>query len=168
MTEEQTKSTTEHVPDKAAIRAELEQVRVDYHVLLDSLSESDWKAESANPAWKVGTLMWHLGRGMEFFSEAVELCRKGKAPNPPAFLVNFGNMLQTRFGARGATRASASAKYDVAHTALLAALDGVQQDEWQKGVTVYGMDYTIESAFRGAKVHFDEHQADVLKGLGRA
>jgi hypothetical protein len=156
------------VPDKAVIRAELDQVRTDYHELLGSLSGSDWNAKSANPAWKVGQLMWHLGMGAEFFSQAIGQCRRGKAPNPPRFLVDAGNVFLTRFGARRATPESVSGKYDAAHAALLGLLDGVQDDEWQKGVTTYGTPYTIESAFNGVKAHFEEHQADILKGLGRA
>lgn len=165
MTEE---STTAEKPTRESVRAELEATRTAYHELLSSISAEDWNRRSANGAWRVGQLMWHLGRGMEFFSEAVAYCRKGKAPNPPAFLVDRVNVLLTRFGARGATPESVSEKYDAAHAALLTVLDGVQDDEWQKGVTVFASPYTVESAFRGAKGHFEEHRADVLKGLGRA
>jgi hypothetical protein len=168
MTDESPGAGSDGVPDRAAIRAELEQVRADYHELLGSLSESDWKTKSANPAWKVGQLMWHLGFGMDFFSQAVPQCRRGKAPNPPGFLIDPVNNLMTRFMSRGATPESVSEKYDAAHATLLALLDEIQDDEWQKGVTTYGTWYTVESAFHGPRVHFEEHQADILQGLGRA
>ena len=89
-------------PSKAALTAGLEETRRHYHELLDSLSEEDWKRKSANASWTVGQLMWHLGRGMEFFSQNVEMCRKGKAPNPPAWIVNPANVFITRIGSRGA------------------------------------------------------------------
>ncbi len=158
---------TQATPDKASIRAELDQTHAAYHELLGSLSEEDWRARSANPAWRVGQLMWHVVRGMEFFSEAVGQCRRGKAPNPPAFLVNIGNVVLTRLGSRGATPGSVAQKYDAAHAALLTCLDGVKDDEWQLSVTSYGTFHTIESTFGSVAEHYEEHQADILKGLGR-
>jgi hypothetical protein len=154
-------------PDRQAIRAGLESTRAAFHALLDSLSEADWKKQSANPSWAVGTLMWHLGRGMEFFPQAVDWCRKGKGPNPPAFLIGPGNMLQTRFGSRGATPQSAREKYDAGHAKLLLALDSIGDDEWSKSARVYQNDYTIASIFPEVAEHFREHEADILKGLGR-
>lgn len=154
--------------DRNALRTDIEAVRTEYLALLDSLSADDWKAKSANLAWTVGTLMWHMGRGTEFLSQAVAFCRKGKAPNPPQFLVNPVNSLLNRFGSRGATPEAARAKYEGGHTALLSLLDSVQDGEWAKGAKIYGSDYTIESVFRTARSHWDEHKADILKGLGRA
>jgi hypothetical protein len=167
MTDAETAGSTATAVDREAIRKEIEDIRTAYHELLTSLSDEDWKKKSANQAWSVGQLMWHLGRGMEFFSQNVGYCRKGKAPNPPAFLIDAGNMLLTRFGSRGATPQSVAEKYDTAHAALLACLDSVQDDEWQKGVKAFGNSFTIESTFRTVKGHFEEHQADILKGLGR-
>jgi hypothetical protein len=164
MTGDQTTGTR----DKAAIRTELEQIRSDYHSLLDSLSEGDWKAKSANPSWNVGQLMWHLGFGMEFFSQSVGYCRKGKGPNPPSFMIDIGNLFLTRFGSRGASPTSCGKKFDAAHQALLEALDGVQDGEWERSARIYGDVYTIESSFQGPGEHFGEHRADILKGLGRA
>ena len=167
MTEEPIAESTTSAPDSAAIRSEIEQVRADYHELLGSLSADDWKKKSANAAWSVGQLMWHLGRGVEFFPQAVAFCRKGKAPNPPMWIVNPVNVLITRWGSRGATPQSVAAKYDEANTALLTCLDTIQADDWGKSVTAYGTHFTIESTFRSAREHFSEHEADILKGLGR-
>jgi uncharacterized protein (TIGR03083 family) len=153
--------------DRQALREELESTRRAFHELLASLSEEDWRQKSANPAWSVGQLMWHLGRGMEFFPEAVQSCRKGSGPNPPAFLVGPGNVLLTRWGSRGANPESVAEKYDRAHDELLSCLDGVADDEWSKTARIYGNDYTIESTFHEVAVHYREHEADILRGLGR-
>ncbi len=153
--------------DRAAVRADIEAVRSEYNSLLDSLSADDWKTKTANPAWTVGNLMWHLGFGAEFFSQAIGYCRKGKGPNPPQFLIDPANRLITLFRSRGATPESVRTQYDKATNALLALLDGVKDDEWQKTTKIYGAAYTIESACRGPREHWDEHKADILKGLGR-
>ena len=154
-------------PDRQAIRDEIKATRTAFHELLDSLSDEDWKKKSANPAWSVGQLMWHLGRGMEFFPQGIEHCRKGRGPNPPSFLIGPGNVLLTRFGSRGATPASAREKYDRGHEALLACLESVGDDEWGKSARIYGSDYTIESTFGEVAEHYREHELDILKGLGR-
>lgn len=166
MTSEPT--TPAATPDREALRTELEATRAGFHRLLDSLSAEDWGQKSANPAWSVGQLMWHLGFGMEFFPRAIEYCRKGKGPNPPEFLIGIGNVFLTRFGSRGATPQSAREKYNAAHDELIGLLDSVGDDEWSKGARVYHNDYTIASLFPEATIHFREHEADILKGLGRA
>jgi uncharacterized protein (TIGR03083 family) len=155
-------------PTREALRSELEATRSQYHELLNSLSNEDWNKKSGNPAWNVRQLMWHLARGTEFVSETVGQCRQGKAPNPPAFLIDTGNSLLTRWGSRGATPESVATKYEAGHAALVAVLDTVQNDEWQKGVTAYGRPFTIESSFRTVTEHFQEHEADIKKGLGRS
>ena len=154
-------------PDRQLIRTEIQSIRAAFNDLLDSLTADDWKKKSANPAWSIGQLMWHVGRGMEFFPQAIENCRKGKGPNPPAFLIGPGNVLLTRLGSRGVTPESAREKYTRAHEALLACLDGIQDGEWSKGARIYGNDYTIASTFGEVAEHFREHEADILKGLGR-
>lgn len=154
-------------PDRSALHAEIESARKDFHELLASLSDEDWRKKSANRAWSVGQLMWHMAWGLEFTPKAVGYCRKGKGPNPPSWLVGPGNMLITRFGSRGAKPESIAEKYDQGHAAILQTLEGVGDDEWHKGARAYGIDYTIESLFREVAVHFREHETDIMKGLGR-
>ena len=170
MTDAETASSTaaQPAPDREAIRAELEATKAGYHELLASLSEEDWKKKSANPAWSVGQLMWHLAWAMGYFPGSVERCRTGKGMNPPSWLMDPVNTLITRLGSRSATSESVGDKYDQAHALLLASLDGVQDDEWQKGVKSFGAYNTVETIFSQASKHFEEHRADILKGLGRA
>ena len=161
-------TTLESHPDKAAIKAELEATRSAFHELLASLSAEDWKKKSANPAWRVGQLMWHIPWGAKFYPRGVEECRKGKGMNPPQWLTNPLNSLMTRFGSRNASPEVVAKEYDRAHEAILASLDTVKDDEWQKGATSFGVYNTIESTFHSVSEHFKEHQADILTGLGRA
>ena len=80
------------------------------------------------------------------------------------------NKLITRIGSRGATPQSVLEKYDVNHARILACLDGVRDDEWEKGVKplgAFGAYKTIESVFHSVSMHFREHEADILYGLKR-
>jgi hypothetical protein len=158
---------TTKIPDKEAVRAELEETRRRYHELLQSLSPEDMKKPSANRAWKVGQLMWHLGFGLNFIAGSVDQCRKGKGQNPPQALSDFVNIWITRIGSRGATPEKVAAKYDAAHKKAIAALDTVKDDDWAKGSRQFGTYYTVETTFQTAKSHFEEHRGDILKGLGR-
>ncbi|HEV8573350.1 MAG TPA: DinB family protein [Dehalococcoidia bacterium] len=155
-------------PIRGAIRADLESTRSQYHELLSSLSDEDWNKKSANPSWNVRQLMWHLAWAGGFTPQGVESCRKGKGFNPPNWIADRVNTLWTRTGARGATRQSVGEKYDAEHEKVLASLDTVRDDEWQKSARVFGRDLTIEKTFRDMMEHFKEHEADIKKGLGRA
>ena len=152
---------------REAIRAELKTTRDAYHELLNSLSPDDWKKKSGNPAWSVGQLMWHIAWGDNFAPQAVASCKRGRGLNPPQFIGNTVNMLITRLGAGRATPQSVADKYDATHTAILAVLDKVKEGEWDKGAKIFGEFFTVESVLRSPVSHFKEHEADVLKGLGR-
>ena len=155
-------------PTKDAIRTELESTRSQYHDLQNSLSEEDWNKKSGNPSWNVRQLMWHLAWANAYTMQGVESCRKGKGTNPPNWIADFGNTWITRIGSRGATPESVGEKYDESHAKMLAALEGVSEDEWQKGARVFNQDVTIEKIFRDIPEHFKEHEADIKKGMGRA
>ncbi len=170
MTDTEPSGAATSAVDRNAIRAELEATRARYHELLNSLSDEDWKKKSANPAWRVDQLMWHLAWALGYFPKGVDQCRKGNANNTPAWITNPLNMLITRIGSRGATPAKVAQQYDSNQTAVLACLDGIQDDEWQKRgkpLGAFGEEKTVESVFRSITSHFKEHEADIGKGLGR-
>jgi uncharacterized damage-inducible protein DinB len=167
MTDTAPAGSTQSAPDREAIRADLEATRTGYHDLLASLSDEDWKKKSANPAWNVRQLMWHLAWGNGFIPDGVKSCKNEKGFNPPQAIADFGNTWWTRFGSRSATPKSVAEKYDETHGDIIATLDGVQDDEWSKGTKTFGEYHTVESMLRSAVSHFKEHQADILKGLRR-
>jgi hypothetical protein len=167
MTDHAPAEETAGSPRRAAIRAELEATRAAYHDLLRSLSPEDWNKKSGNPAWSVGQLMWHIAWGDGFAARGAADCKRGRGLNPPEFITNTVNTLITRWGARRATPQSVAEKYDAAHAAVLAALDEAKEDEWEKGAKMFGHFETVESVLRSPVSHFQEHEADVLKGLGR-
>lgn len=159
---------TETRVDREQLRAGLLDAQRAYHALLASLSDADWRAKSANPAWSVGQLMWHLALGTGFIASEAEAIRAGKGRNPPQFLVNPVNVLWTRLGSRGATPTSVAEKYDAGMTRLLAAFDGVRDDEWGRGARRYGHVRTLAMEFQAAVDHVAEHGAQVREGIGRA
>jgi hypothetical protein len=167
MTDAETGGAPAASPTREAIRAELETTRTQYHELLNSLSDEDWKRRSGNEGWAAGQVLWHIAWGAGYFPQGVEACRKGKARNPPPWLMNPANFLITRIGSRRATPASVAAKYDAAHAAILACLDGVKDDEWQLGVKSFGRFTTIEGTVERFNDHFREHEAEIKRGLGR-
>ncbi len=167
MTEAQSTAASDSQAKRDTIRAELKTTRDAYHELLRSLSPEDWKKKTGNPAWSVGQLMWHIAWGDNFAPQAVASCKRGRGLNPPQFISNTVNMLITRLGAGRATPQSVADKYDATHTAILAVLDKVKEGEWDMGAKIFGEFFTVESVLRSPVSHFKEHEADVLKGLGR-
>lgn len=165
MTEEAT--TAANIPDREAIRAELEETKTAYHQLLESLGPEDWNKKTANSSWNVRQLMWHIAWGNSVTAQSVDRCRRGKGLNIPEAIANPLNALWTRINSRNATPDSVAKQYDGVHDKILACLDTINDDDWHKGARLFGSDMTVESCFHEAKTHFDEHNADILKGLGR-
>jgi len=166
----QKNQTTSRIPDREAIRQELDATRQAYHGLVKSISPDEWTKKTANPGWRIGQILWHLAWGAAFFPKGVEQCRKGKARNPPTWIMNPVNKLITRIGSRGATPQRVLEKYDANHARILDCLDGVQHDEWNKGVKplgAFGVYKTVESVIHSVTFHFKEHETDILQGLGR-
>jgi hypothetical protein len=167
MTDAESTGTSDSEGKRDAIRAELKTTRDAYRELLNSLSPEDWNKKSSNPAWSVGQLMWHIAWGDGFAPRGVDDCKKGRGLNPPQFITNTVNMLATRWGARRATPQSVAEKYESVHADILSKLDEVGDDDWAKGTKMFGEVHTVESVLRSPVTHFKEHEADILKGLGR-
>lgn len=150
------------------VRQKLEQTHAGYHELLATLSADDFKKKSANEAWTVGQLMWHVAWGSTYVASGVERARTGKDLSfPPRGIFDTLNPFVTRFGARGATSESVGKKYDEAYAKALAALDTVKDDEWDKGFKRLGDFLTVKDVYAENAAHFEEHRTDILKGLGR-
>jgi hypothetical protein len=153
---------------REAIRAELEATRAAYHDLLARLSEADWGQPSANPAGTVGAVMAQVAETLAAVPRSVALARAGQNFSPPRGPTNAINTRLTRTMANRHTRATVGTRYDEGHAALLAALDGVADDEWERGATILGQYQTVADVFRSVKTHFDEQAATVAKALGQA
>jgi hypothetical protein len=160
--------TTETAAIRDSLRDDLERARTQYIDLLDSLAPADWERTSANPAWNVRQLMWHMAWSLGMMPRGLAQLRKERGLNPPASLLNGVNTWITRVGARKATPASVRQKYEAAHESALIALESVADGDWGKGARVFGEQRTVESTFRAMREHVEEHVADIRRGLGRA
>lgn len=154
---------------KDQLRAELEETRQAYHALLAEVTEENWDLPSANPAWTLGEMLYHITIATQNIPLDVALIRRVPwLPNPPLDFLNALNGPLTRRGARHYPRAALAEKFDRDHAALLALLETVQEDEWTKGRTYQSYDpplldgfVTLETLFHYQKFHFDEHAKDI-------
>lgn len=83
-------------------------------------------------------------------------------------MFDFLNPWLTRWGSRGITRESVGKLYDDVTAKALAALDTVQDTDWERSAKITGQVQTVEHHFKMPAVHFAEHKADILKNLGRS
>jgi hypothetical protein len=153
------------VPDKQAIRAEIEATRRAYHDLLASLSPGDWSRRSGNPDLTIKELMWHMAWSMTWMASSLDAVKTGKSLRLPSFLIEPGRKLAMRWLARRATPESAARKYDEGHDALLAGLEAVRDDEWSLSAMRFGEVRTVMWFIGQPQRHFAEHAADVRAAL---
>jgi hypothetical protein len=153
---------------RETLRAELEATRIAYHQLLETLTDEDWERQSGNTRLTVGELMSHLAVDVGFMTRMVEWAIAGRSVDPPRWLFAWLNPIRARWGARRATRHTVGAAYDRGHAALCAVLDRIQDDEWEKAAVFLGRYTTVAGVFRLPDKHFEQHAADIERGLGRA
>lgn len=154
------------LPDRTALRAQLEETRAAFHALLESLTEEAWQRNTATTAWTVCEVTTHLADALARLPEAIAQVRQGRNYlNPPAFLhglIHPINRWLVHWSARGQTRERVLSRYDTAQSALLATLEGIQDDEWGRGAQCYGDGYkTILDLCVLPIRHFQEHAAQM-------
>jgi hypothetical protein len=157
------------VPDREEIRAALEAERRGFLELLDSLSDGDWRRKRPGGTWTVGELMTHVMLAQEYVIKELASGRKGKNFwKLPPYIFNPIRIGSARLSNRTVSRRAIRSRFDAASEAILAALDTVKDDEWQKGAYFYDEGYwTVERIFRLQPLHFIEHAEEIKKILGR-
>lgn len=155
------------MPDKQAIRDELQATQRAYHELLAALSPDDWRRQSGNPEMTIKELMWHIAWSTGWMAGSIDAVKSGKSFSPPAFIVEPGRKLAMRWLARRATPESAAQKFDESYATLLAKLDTIGDDEWQREANRFGETRSVEWYFRHVPEHFQEHATDVRAALTR-
>ena len=149
------------MPDKDAIRSELEATRAAYHELLRSLSHDDWSRRGGNPEMTVKELMWHVAWATGWMASSVDAVKSGKSTRIPSFLVEPGRKVAMRWLARGATPERAAQKYDEAHATLLSRLGSIRDDGWSCEASRFGEVRSVAWYFGHVREHFEEHAQDV-------
>ena len=158
-------------PDRAAIRTEIVAMQSAYRDLVGRIGDAQWKLRSGNPAWTCGQLAWHMATGAGFIAGQIDGARKGKALNPPSFLMPViykVSELRVKIASRKATRESVLADFDAGTARLLGVLDSVADAELSVSATALGETRTIAQMFRMTTEHFAEHAPEIQTAIGAA
>jgi hypothetical protein len=161
-----TSTTSTAIPDRTVLRRQLEETRCAFHAVVEQLSDADWHQKASSTAWTIGEVLTHLVYSLAHTPEAIEHVRQEKNyHNPPSFLSWLGHLINRRLAqqsARSQTRTSILARYDKAHTAMLATVEGMRDDEWGRGAYCFGAGYkTILDLCQMLPGHFQEHAAQI-------
>jgi uncharacterized damage-inducible protein DinB len=158
-----------------ALAAEPEATRQAFYAIVATLSPADWTRPSANPAWTIGEVLWHITGYLFLIPQQLIWLQTGTFPDlahQSAEDLNRGNVRQTRAEAQHQTVTSIIQAYEAGHAATLAALQSVRGDQWRIGVRMPDMgssftgEYrTIEALFRYHARHFAEHVAQIPTGI---
>jgi hypothetical protein len=163
-------TTTTAPADRAALRDDLAALGPAFQQLVGEIGDANWRKRSGIPAWTCGQLAWHLAQAAEFQAGQIEAAARGKALNPPSFLLPVAfklNELRVRVGSRKATPASVLPGFDAGIKRLLALLDATGDAALAATVTAFGETRTLAATFRQAADHFTEHAADIRAGFDR-
>lgn len=157
---------------RESLREELEATRQAFHEFAASISDDDWQKPSVNPAWNVGALVYHMTVALQFMPEDVRVIRHfRRMPRPPAFLFHRFNEWYTRYMGKRYSPETVGEAYDRAHERVIALLDDIGDDEWERGLEYPGWDpmlsgfVSLETLFRYPRRHFEAHREDVRQSL---
>ncbi|GCE29968.1 hypothetical protein KDA_54520 [Dictyobacter alpinus] len=156
------------LPDRTALCARLEETRLAYHTLVESLTDEEWDNKHTSTQWTVRELIAHLADGLAHTPDAIEHVRRGKPfLNLPPLLNGLTapiNLLMSKWSARGQTRQTLLLRYDVAHQALLTTIEGIHENEWERGAPCYGEGYkTVLDLCEGINHHLQEHTVQLSR-----
>jgi hypothetical protein len=164
VTEEHQQATTrDDNATRDAIRRELEQARQDFHALLDSIDPADWERTCGPHGWTVRQSMWHLASEAGLTAGSVALAKQGRNYSPPGWISRRLTAFNTKRGARQATVESVAEQYDYGHEKLIAALDEVDPEDWEKGSRIFGEYTTVEGHFHSVARRFAEYSVEIGK-----
>ena len=149
--------------DKEEIRERLAATRAGFLEALGSVSESDLRRPSDNPAWTVGAIFAHLTSSLELLPREVEKARQGKGMyNFPKVVLDPLNALLTRREARNQTVEALRIRYEAAFEAAIATLDELSATELVAGARFWGEGfYDIAALYAAQTDHLAEHQRDI-------
>lgn len=148
------------VPDRAILRARLEEARAAFHRQLEwAAGEERWNQKSPTSEWRVGEVLVHLTGALEYLPKEVEMARQGKGMfNIPKWIADPLSYWLTRWEARSSDPESLRRRYDTAMDAVVAALDSVPDSDWGLGARFYGHGfYSVADLFDTPTQHLAEH-----------
>jgi hypothetical protein len=160
--------TAPALPDRSALCTRLEETRLAFHTLVESLPDEEWYSKHTSTGWTVRELISHIVDGLAHTPDAIDHVRRGKQLlNLPPFLnwltapINFW---LSKWNARGQTRQTVLARYDASHQALLNKIERIRDDEWSRGADCFGDGYkTVLDLCMVPNRHLEEHTAQLLR-----
>lgn len=162
---------------KQQLHQEIEETRVRYHQLLQSIPDEAFDQPSRNPAWTNGELLYHMSIAPRFMVADVAIILRRPfllklLPKLfPERLFHWLNAHLTRFGARHLDRQFLTDEYDKAHHRIVQTLHSLDEAELPKSVhypdwdPLLAGDVTLAYLFSYIKRHFESHAADVQSSL---
>jgi DinB superfamily len=160
--------TTSALPDRSTLCARLEETRLAFHALVESLSDEEWYSNHSSTGWTVRELISHIVDGLAHAPDAIDHVRRGKQflNLPPLlnWLTAPINFWLSKWNARAQTRQTVLMRYDAAHQALLNKIERIRDDEWSRGAHCYGDGYkTVLDLCILPNRHLQEHAAQLLR-----
>jgi hypothetical protein len=166
----QTPSTTATL-DRAALKTALEATKGEFRDLVAMIHDEDWAKPTANAAWSVRELTFHLS-GTQFVAQLTEGAAKGGGGFNPLSLLPRGildrlSVMYVRRGAKKATPASLIERYDAGIARTIAALDKVGEGDWSREVKTFDEKRTVAEVFQLSVDHMNEHAPEIRAAIGR-
>lgn len=150
------------------IRRELASNRRAYHALLATLTDADLHRPSANAAWTIKEVLFHMSASLAYVAPEIAAARRGKNLYPmPPWLYDWLNVWLARRSSAKQTRQTLAQRYDAAYDATIRSLDTIQEDEWGKRTKFFAFEASIETLFRRQTEHFLAHATEIRQVIER-
>ena len=162
---------------KEDLTNELESTRREYLQLVQSVPEDFYGRPSANPAWTIGDVLYHITVGPPAIRFEIWMIRHARwlfgtvINNRTASILNWGNALFARHPKRITPQILTQA-YERGHAGLLASLKSMKESDFSKSIEypeslvaeLAGV-VTVERLLRYIRLHFDIHSSQIRAGL---
>ena len=154
---------------RVAVVNGLEISRVEFQQLLGSLKEADLLVKRPGSVWSVREVALHLISSIEHTPTLIgRLRRDNDYLNLPLPMAEVIKRLYTWWAARNATRQDLVRRFDSAFPPVLALVDTIRCNEWDRGGYAYGEGHwTVEYAFLHQREHVEGHIRQIRQLLGQ-
>jgi hypothetical protein len=159
------------------LRREIEDTRLAFHRLLDTIPDEAFFLPSGNPAWTVGQVLYHMSFAPRFMVLDVQMIGGQRwiyrlVPRLfPKRLFDWLNARMTRVAAGTPTRAFVSTEYEQAHASIRKVLESLSEKDLAKHAPYPDWDpllsgeVAMEYLFGYIKRHFDSHAVQIRQVL---
>jgi hypothetical protein len=147
----------------------LEISRLAFQEVLGSLKEADLLVTRPGSGWSVREVAVHLISSIERTPTLIGRLRRGSDYlNLPLPIAEVVKRLYTRWAARSATCPELIRRFDAACSPVLALVDTIECNEWDRGGYAYGEGHwTVEYAFLHQREHVEAHIRQIRQLLGQ-